>query len=245
MDSSYTVWVGHGHRQSGQQGKARDNLAAIFQEMPSRSIIRHTAALCVFLAKLCSASCRQFTVPDGTDCTDHTHHCWMDSVTRLYFIFSSTILTVSVITPHYGSCSLHIWRPHTHTPIHTHTTSCQQFSISRESGSADANMESMCFSQCDLWPLRLTHRWEAPFLFLLHKPPHNLLKATISSLLSLTTDGAVMYACLRAAVWLMLGGRNGHFTPTTLQLLFSSVWQTECFQQQDELLAVESCLAQD
>lgn len=132
---------------------------------------------------------------------------------------------------------------HTHTLTLLPTSSCQQFSISRESSSADANMESMCFSQCDLWPLRLTHRWEAPFLFLLRIPPHNLLKATISSLLSLTTDNAVMYACLRAAVWLMLGDRNGHFTPTTLQLLFSSAWQTECFQQQDELLAVESCLA--
>ncbi len=85
-------------------------------------------------------------------------------------------------------------------------------------------MQSVCFCQPDLRPLglSLTRRREAPLSFLLCIHPHNLLKATIGSLLSVTTVGAVIYARSRAALWVTLGGRNGHFTPTILQLLFSS-----------------------
>lgn len=106
-------------------------------------------------------------------------------------------------------------------------SSRQQFSSSRESHSADTNIKSMCFCQDDLWLPRLSHtHTRSPLLSLLCKYPRNLLKATISSLLFITIVSTVIYVCLRAAVWVTLGERNGHFTPTALQLLFSSAPRT-------------------
>lgn len=92
----------------------------------------------------------------------------------------------------------------------------------------------------------LPHKWmRSPLLFLLCIHPHNLLKATIGSLLSVTTVSTVIYVCLRAALWVTQGGRNGHFTPTVLQLLFSSAphitrWTTVLLKPSTAIWAI-SC----
>lgn len=194
MDSSYTAWVGHGHGQTGWQGRARNNLASISSEMPLSSIIRLRR---VFLAELYRSQVIYWSSTLEKDlCTGHTGSC--------------------------GSNNMHIWTVRTwlrHPPVSISPAPIENLILLtwtyNQCASARAPHDSYSVT-------RGARR--SPLCFLLCIPPQmytNLLKATIGSRPFVMSVSAVMEG--GGGVFESDGGCGGfgHFTPTS-QLLFSS-----------------------
>lgn len=136
-----------------------------------------------------------------------------------------------------------------HVPL---TSSCQQFSGSRESNSADANTQSMCFCRGDLWPLRLSlaHARGAPTCYRCARIPHYVLKINRRwhplRHDCQYSDLRLFESCLKSDNWLA-GTVPSHPLFSSCCFPQRRAWQTErqCYssrRQQYELLAVKSCL---
>lgn len=200
MDSSYidTTCIACGLRQGGWQG----NLSTISHEIPRGSIIRHAAIHYVFLAKSCNVS---GNLPHLIY-TGHalTHSC-------LKFILVHTCILF--ICFHHPAHRQHILNAHGHPHVSTSphlillTLTYNQYASARLTyGHSQAQ----------------SHTDEQPLAPAAHISTQSAKTHPIGSLLSVTIVSAMIYERLRSALWVIVGGRNGHVTPTVPQLLFSS-----------------------
>lgn len=134
----------HVRGQSGWQGNARNNLSAIFQEIPSSSIIRHAAAHYVFIAKLycCKLQAIYRTWWNSSAMATHTAAgrtpCF---ATHVYFIYFPPLSSLFLWSLLQDTC-MHMHMCTVRTRLLPPTSSCQQFSSSLrgEFHSADANI---------------------------------------------------------------------------------------------------------